>query len=155
MTIATFDLTEHMQLSIRGTTGTHPDSERVFGVFITTDELHADEGGKTPDIQAYDDMDWSKAVELAKWVNDIDASRPTKNMNIYLTSGCIISYVPPEYKGPNYTRLVVAIQAINLPEQPYTALYPAGLTDWCEWERAVQMAKWILKWDEAFKEAKE
>jgi hypothetical protein len=155
MTIAVFDLTEHTQMSIRGTTGTHPDSKYVFGIHIGTDEVHAEQLGLTPDISAYEDMDWSKAVELAKWVNDIDASRPTKNTDIHLTDGCVISYMPPEYKGPDHTRLVVVIQAINLPKQPFTALYPAGLTDWCEWEHAVQMADWILEWDERLKEEKE
>ena len=64
MTIALFDLTEHTQMSIRGTTGTHPDSKYVFGIHIGTDEVHAEQLGLTPDITAYDDMDWSKAVEL-------------------------------------------------------------------------------------------
>lgn len=68
MTIATFDLTEHTQMSIRGTTGTHPDSERVFGVFITTDEIHAEQGGFTPDFSAYDDVEWERAVQMAKWI---------------------------------------------------------------------------------------
>ena len=72
MTIATFDLTEHTQMSIRGTTGTHPDSKFVFGVFITTDEIHSEEGGRTPDIHAYDDVDWERAVQMAKWILEQD-----------------------------------------------------------------------------------
>lgn len=72
MTYAVFDLTEHTQLSIRGPTGTHPDSELVFGVHIGTDEIHAEEGGHTPDFSAYDDMDWSRAVKAAHWILDMD-----------------------------------------------------------------------------------
>ena len=72
MTYGTFDLTEHTQLSIRGTTGTHPDSEYVFGIYIGTDEIHSDEGGKTPDFSAYDDVDWERAVQMAKWILEWD-----------------------------------------------------------------------------------
>ena len=72
MTIATFDLTTHTQMSIRGTTGTHPDSEFVFGVYIGTDEIHAEQSGFTPDMHAYDDVEWERAVQMAKWILEWD-----------------------------------------------------------------------------------
>ena len=73
MTIATFDLTEHTQLSIRGTTGTHPDSEFVFGIFMDNDCLEDDPMASSFDsATAYDDMDWSRAVEMAKWILEWD-----------------------------------------------------------------------------------
>lgn len=72
MTYSVFDLTEHTQLSIRGTTGTHPDSEHVLGVYIGSDEIHAEEGGRTPDFSAYDDVDWSRAVKMAEWILEWD-----------------------------------------------------------------------------------
>ena len=72
MTIALFDLTEHTQLSIRGTTGTHPDSEFVFGVYIGTDEIHAEQKGFTPEFSAYDDVEWERAVRMAKWILEWD-----------------------------------------------------------------------------------
>lgn len=72
MTYAVFDLTPHTQLSIRGTTGTHPDSEFVFGVFISTDEIHAEQTGFTPDFSAYDDVEWERAVQMAKWILEWD-----------------------------------------------------------------------------------
>ena len=74
MTIATFDLTEHTQMSIRGTTGTHPDSEFVFGVYMGSQEHYADEFdlAKMPDIHAYDDVEWERAVQMAKWILEWD-----------------------------------------------------------------------------------
>lgn len=70
MTYAVYNLTEHTQLSIRGTTGTHPDSEFVFGIHIGTAEL---EGEPTmPHMSAYDDMDWSEAVKMAHWILEQD-----------------------------------------------------------------------------------
>ena len=72
MTYDVFDLTEHTQLSIRGTTGTHPDSKYVFGVHIGTEEIHAEEQGFTPEFTAYDDVDWNRAVEMAKWILEWD-----------------------------------------------------------------------------------
>lgn len=150
MTIATFDLTEHTQMSIRGTTGTHPDSEFVFGIHIGTDEVHAEQKGFTPDISAYEDMDWSKAVELAKWIDDMDRSRPPSWEFTYLTDACLISYYPPNYCGNDDTWFGVMIG------MPSGSSYPTGsFDDRCDWERAVQMAKWILEWDERFKEEKE
>ena len=69
MTYSTFDLTEHTQLSIRGTTGTHPDSKFVFGIFMDNDCLEDDPTASSFDsATAYDDMDWSRAVEMAKWI---------------------------------------------------------------------------------------
>ena len=74
MTYGTFDLTEHTQLSIRGTTGTHPDSKYVFGVYIGSQEHYAEDFGmaKMPDIHAYDDVDWERAVQMAKWILEWD-----------------------------------------------------------------------------------
>ena len=150
MTIATFDLTEHTQMSIRGTTGTHPDSRFVFGVYICTDEIHAEQSGFTPDISAYDDMDWSKAVELAKWIGSIDESRPPSWEFIHLTDTCVASYFPPYYCGNDDAWFGVMIETSS------GSQYPVGsFNDRCEWERAVRMAKWILEWDERFKEEKE
>lgn len=74
MTYATYDLTPHTQLSIRGTTGTHPDSKFVFGVYIGSQEHYAEDFGMAtmPDMHAYDDMDWSEAVKMAKWILEQD-----------------------------------------------------------------------------------
>lgn len=66
MTIAVFDLTEHTQISVRGTTGTHPDSDLVFGVFMDADAIMPDSD------YAYDDVDWSRAVQMAKWILAMD-----------------------------------------------------------------------------------
>ena len=149
MTYGTFDLTEHTQLSIRGMTGTHPDSEYVFGVFIGTDELHAEEGGKTPDISAYDDMDWSKAIMLAKWVIDKDGSDEKVWTWFWITDNCLVSRIwDNETEDFEFSIGVRTLQ--------WRQKFPLGsFEDRCEWERAVQMAKWILEWDEAFKRAKE
>ena len=153
MTIATFDLTEHTQMSIRGTTGTHPNSRFVFGVYICTDEIHAEQSGFTPDISAYDDMDWSKAAELAKWIDEMDKSRPPSWEFTHLTDTCVASYFPPYYCGNEDARFGVMIETPIGPSYP---TYPIGsFDDRCEWERAVQMAKWIIDWDERFKEAEE
>lgn len=59
MTYAVYDLTDSTQLSIRGTTGTHPDSKFVFGICMS-------------DGEAYDDMDWSEAVRMARWILEQD-----------------------------------------------------------------------------------
>ena len=74
MTYGTFDLTEHTQLSIRGTTGTHPDSKYVFGVYIGSQEHYAEDFGMAtmPDMHAYDDVEWERAVQMAKWILDWD-----------------------------------------------------------------------------------
>ena len=73
MTYALFNLTEHTQLSIRGTTRTHPDSEFVFGIFMDNDCLEDDPTASSFDsATAYDDMDWSKAVEMAHWILEQD-----------------------------------------------------------------------------------
>ena len=150
MTIATFDLTVHTQMSIRGTTGTHPDSKFVFGVYMGTDEVHAEQRGHTPDITAYDDMDWSKAVELAKWVNDMDKACPSWKY-IHLTDTCVVSYLPHNYCGNDGPWFGVIIGTVASARR-----FPQGsFDDRCEWERADQMAKWILEWDERFKGAKE
>ena len=147
MTYGTFDLTEHTQLSIRGTTGTHPDSEYVFGVFIGTDELHAEKGGKTPDISAYDDMDWSKAVELAKWATETEFKK-NDITEFPLTKHTVVACLT-DYARDDFT-FHIRIQ-IRGP-----LVFPRFVaTDQVEWERALQMAKWILEWDEAFKKARE
>lgn len=74
MTYSVFDLTEHTQMSIRGKTGSHPESEIVFGVF--TDSLEVDPMAPSrpglSDIWAYDDVDWERAVQMAKWILEWD-----------------------------------------------------------------------------------
>lgn len=147
MTIATFDLTEHTQMSIRGTTGTHPDSEFVFGIHIGTDEIHSEQGGFTPDIHAYDDMDWSKAVMLAKWVVDKDGTDEKVWTWLWVTGNCLVSRIWDNEEEDTKFSIKVEIPQSKFPR--------GGLEDRCEWERAVQMAKWILEWDERFKERKE
>ena len=72
MTISVFDLTEHTQMSIRMGTGTHPDSEYVFGVHIGSDDHYSDKRGMTPDFTAYDDVEWERAVKMAKWILEYD-----------------------------------------------------------------------------------
>lgn len=76
MTYSVFNLTEHTQLSIRGTTGSHPDSDFVFGCFMDSSCFEDEPGGSTfskPEY-AYDDVDWQKAVEMAKWILEWDES---------------------------------------------------------------------------------
>lgn len=149
MTYSTFDLTEHTQLSIRGTTGTHPDSKYVFGVHIGTDEIHSEEGGKTPDISAYEDMDWSEAVELARWVMGKDESSEKGWTWLWITGNCLVSRI-----WDNETEDSKFSISVEIPR--WKQKFPMGVfEDRCEWERAIQMAKWILEWDEAFKRAKE
>ena len=145
MTYGTFDLTEHTQLSIRGTTGTHPDSEHVFGVYIGTDELHAEDGGKTPDISAYDDMDWSNAVGLAVWIMENSSLKEYKYN--WLTENCSLGRVWDDLKREFVCNVFIRV--------PLKSPIRGGIEDRCDWERAVQMAKWILEWDENFKRAKE
>lgn len=72
MTYSVFDLTEHTQMSIRGKTGTHPESEIVFGVYIGSDDHYSERKGLTPDFTAYDDVDWERAVQMAKWILEWD-----------------------------------------------------------------------------------
>lgn len=73
MTYSVFDLTEHTQLSIRGTTGTHPDSKFVFGIFMDNDCLEDDPMASSFDsATAYDDVDWSRAVKMAEWILEWD-----------------------------------------------------------------------------------
>ena len=74
MTYAIYNLTEHTQLSIRGTTGTHPDSEFVFGIYMDHKCLQDDPMGSlfSPPDSAYDDMDWSEAVKMAHWILEQD-----------------------------------------------------------------------------------
>lgn len=66
MTYSVYNLTDHAQLSIRGTTGTHPDSKFVFGIFLDKDRVETDGS------HAYEDMDWSEAVKMAKWILNED-----------------------------------------------------------------------------------
>ena len=73
MTYGVFDLTEHTQLSIRGTTGTHPDSEFVFGIYMDNDCLEDDPTASSFDsATAYDDVEWERAVQLARWILEWD-----------------------------------------------------------------------------------
>lgn len=64
MTYALYNLTPYTQLSIRSRTGTHPDSEFVFGIYMDSDCMDDD--------TAYDDVDWEHAVEMAKWILEQD-----------------------------------------------------------------------------------
>lgn len=64
MTYSIYNLTDHAQLSIRGTTGTHPDSKFVFGIFMDESRIDND--------CAYEDMDWEEAVRMAKWILNED-----------------------------------------------------------------------------------
>lgn len=87
MTYSVFNLTKHTQLSIRGTTGSHPDSEFVFGCFMDSSCFEDEPGGSmfSKPEYAYDDVDWEKAVEMAKWILEWDETfRNTSNkgMNI-------------------------------------------------------------------------
>lgn len=146
MTIAVFDLTEHTQMSIRGTTGTHPDSKFVFGIHIGTDEIHAEQLGLTPDISAYEDMDWSDAVMLAKWVMDKDGTDEKVWTWLWVTGNCLASRIwDNEVKDTRFS-----IKTILQWEYPR-----GGLEDRCEWKRAMELAKWILEWDEKLREEKE
>ena len=64
MTYSLYNLTENAQLSIRGTTGSHPDSQFVFGIFLGHECLKEGIGGD----YCYEDMDWSEAVKMAEWI---------------------------------------------------------------------------------------
>lgn len=146
MTYSTFDLTEHTQLSIRGTTGTHPDSKFVFGVYIGSQEHYADEFGKAtmPDMHAYDDADWSKAVELAKWVLDAEYKNHFGYIGHNITNNSVAKCV--WYSDDEDLKLHIQISLINGP-------FSGGVEDICEWSRAVEMAKWILEQDEWIQKA--
>ena len=147
MTIALFDLTEHTQMSIRGTTGTHPDSKYVFGIHIGTDEVHAEQLGLTPDISAYEDMDWSKAVELAKWIlSDAEFKNHFDIVEHNITDNCVAASVwnPAAVDLELYIHISVGCGCLS-----------GGMKDICEWERAERLAQWILEWDDKFKETKE
>ena len=146
MTIAVFDLTEHTQMSIRGTTGTHPDSKYVFGIHIGTDEVHAEQLGLTPDITAYEDMDWSKAVELAKWILDAEFKNHFGIIEHNVTDNCLAASVWNSDAEDLELYIHISVKQSNL---------SGGMRDICEWERAVRMAKWILEWDDRLKEGKE
>lgn len=74
MTIAVYNLTKNTQLSIRGTTKSHPDSEFVFGIYMEGECLRDDPLGgifSRPD-HAYEDMDWEDAVKMAQWILEQD-----------------------------------------------------------------------------------
>ena len=83
MTIETYNLTEHTQLSIRGRTGSHPDSEFVFGIYM--DETCLENAvlleSSTKASYAYDDMDWDDAVEMAHWILDTDRKFKKRDEN--------------------------------------------------------------------------
>lgn len=140
MAIALFDLTEHTQISIRGTTGTHPDSKYVFGVHIGTDEIHAEQSGLTPDISAYDDVDWSKAVELANWIIE-NASLKEFKYN-WLTKYCALGRVWSDLKREFVCNVMILVPPF--PKSPIRG----GIEDRCEWKRAMELAKWILEWND-------
>lgn len=74
MTYAVYNITPNTQFSIRGTTGTHPDSKFVFGIYISsaTDVRLSGEESKMPEFTAYDDVDWSEAVKMAQWILEQD-----------------------------------------------------------------------------------
>ncbi len=146
MTYALFDLTEHTQLSIRGTTGTHPDSKFVFGIHIGTDEIHAEQSGLTPDISAYDDMDWSKAVDLAKWVLDAEFKNHFDIIEYNVTDNCLAASVWDPVAEDLELYIHISVERNGL---------SGGMRDICDWGRAVQMAKWILEQDEWIKKVKE
>lgn len=143
MTIATFDLTEHTQMSIRGTTGTHPDSRFVFGIYVCTDEIHAEQSGFTPDINAYEDMDWPKAVKLAEWILDAGSKNRLDIIEHNITDNCVAASVwdPAAEDLELYIHISVKWDDLS-----------GGMRDICDWERAVRMAKWILEWDGRFEE---
>ena len=140
MTIALFDLTEHTQLSIRGTTGTHPDSKFVFGIHIGTDEVHAEQLGLTPDISAYDDVDWSKAVELAEWIMENTSIKEFKRN--WLTKNCALGRIWDDIKREFVCSVIILVPLSKTPVR-------GGIEDRCDWERAVRMAKWILEWNDS------
>ena len=145
MTIATFDLTKYTQMSIRGTTGTHPDSKFVFGIYIGIDEVHSEQSGFTPDITGYEDMDWSKAVELAKWILDTEVKNHFDIIEHSVTDNCVVASVwdPATENLELYIHISVRRDTLSV-----------GMRDICDWERALQMAKWILEWDDRLKEEK-
>ena len=68
MTYSIYNVTPNVQLSIRGTTGSHPDSLFVFGIYLDHNCL---EKGIDGDY-GYEDMDWSEAVKMAKWILEED-----------------------------------------------------------------------------------
>ncbi len=142
MAIALFDLTEHTQISIRGTTGTHPGSKYVFGIHIGTDEIHAEQLGLTPDISAYDDTDWSKAVELANWIIENTSIKEFKRN--WLTKHCALGRVWADNERKFVCNVFILVPLSKTPVL-------GGIEDRCEWERAVQLAKWILDWDETLR----
>ena len=69
MTYAVYNLTDYVQLSIRGTTGSQPNSKFVFGIYMGGEDI---DNPRTPDFHAYDDMDWSEAVKMAHWILEQD-----------------------------------------------------------------------------------
>ena len=149
MTIAVFDLTEHTQMSIRGTTGTHPDSKYVFGIYISSQENYAEELlGKhvMPDITAYDDMDWSKAVELAKWILNAGFENRFDIIEHRITDNCVAASVWDPVAEDFELYLHITVGHGNL---------SGGMRDICDWERAERLAQWILEWDDRLKEAEE
>lgn len=148
MTYAKYDLTTHTQLTIRGTTGTHPDSKFVFGIFISSQEHYAEELlGRCvmPDINVYDDADWSKAIDFAKWVLDAEFKNHFDIIEHSVTDNCVAASVwnPVTENLELYMHITVGRGCLS-----------GGMRDICDWERAVQMAKWILEWDEEFRGAK-
>ncbi len=64
-----FDITENMQASVRFGTGCHPDGKSL-GIYIHgPEELHTEgERPRALDLNAYDAVDWERAVAFAKWI---------------------------------------------------------------------------------------
>ena len=149
MTYGTFDLTEHTQLSIRGTTGTHPDSEFVFGVYISN-EMDNTGLRVAPDISAYSDMDWKCAVCIAEWIMKWENGAP--DVTFYNSFNHTMFTVLVDREDGNVkVALMVTIEYPGFGSGKMIA----RVADGCDWERAVQMAKWVLEWDERFRLAKE
>ena len=160
MTIAVFDLTEHTQMSIRGTTGTHPDSKYVFGVYISTEGMHSEENGYLPEITAYQDMDWSNAVELAKWILDKNTKShiPTWDRpiapHVSVSQTGFSSGDPSQHYSFLITIEILYGSASDILGRWFDHVH-GGVGDGCSWERATELAQWILEWDDRFKEEKE
>lgn len=79
MTVSVFDMTPYTQFSVRMDTGLHPDGLSL-GVFMCSADFHLDEakelmekeGAVHPDFHCYDAVDWDRAVQLAKWILEVD-----------------------------------------------------------------------------------
>lgn len=77
-----FDLTDSMQASVRFGTKCHPDGKSL-GIFIGlpyvgVENAPKDEKGnpRALDYNAYDAVDWERAVRFAKWILSFEEERP-------------------------------------------------------------------------------